>query len=77
MTKRHWPRDVIDFSDCGLGYMFGCRSDTCGACNDAAKEIADSIALYGLPSDSSTVDDLATQPNGLDRMARNECNGLY
>ena len=75
-TKRHWLRDVIDFSDrphwdcdgISSAPLEGCPDD-CKRCNRAAQEIADSLALSGLDGDEA---DILVQSGRLELCAKAE-----
>ncbi len=78
MSKRHWLRDVIDFSGSPHGtWSVGENCyDNCNFCNDACRGIAESLALYGLDDSSCKV--LGESEDGLydkrlNRLAKYEC----
>jgi len=81
MSKRHWLRDVIDFSErphasrsvigsWRVAPSEDCAS-TCAVCNRAAQEISDSLALDGCASiDGGAADYLAWDADERDAEAR-------
>ncbi len=76
MSKRHWLRDVIDFTGETCLSSQGCfehHPDDCDDCNASAKEIADSLALYGVSLDSA---DRIIQFDYLYWAARVECGAF-